>query len=99
MNKERIEAYARLLVRVGANVQKGQTLVITSSVDTADFARLCVKEAYEAGARDVVMRWGDEEINRMRYMGADDDVFDEFPQWLADMMNGLSEDGEKEGEN
>ena len=93
MDNKRIEAYAKLLVRVGANVQKGQTVVITSSVDTAEFARLCVKEAYEAGARDVVMRWTDDEVTRLRYMGADDAVFDEFPHWRADMVNELSEAG------
>ena len=49
--EDKLKEYADLLVRVGVNVQKGQDLVITSQVDQAPFARLCVEAAYKAGAR------------------------------------------------
>lgn len=45
MDRKRIEAYAKLVIATGLNLQKGQTLVINSSIETADFARLCVSEA------------------------------------------------------
>lgn len=79
--EDKLKEYADLLVRVGVNVQKGQDLVITSQVDQAPFARLCVKAAYEAGARSVDVAWGDDAISRMTYLSAADDVFDTVPEY------------------
>ena len=50
--QEQLKEYAKLLVEVGVNVQKGQNLVITSPVECAWFARLCAQAAYDAGCRD-----------------------------------------------
>ena len=41
----KIREYAELLVDVGLNVQKGQTVLINASVENAEFARLCVERA------------------------------------------------------
>ena len=81
MDRKRIEDYARLLVEVGGNVQKGQLLVISASVESADFARLCVRAGYEAGAREVVVNWADDEVTRMKYQKADSAVFDTVHPW------------------
>ena len=37
----KLQEYARLLVEVGVNIQKGQRLVLRSPVECAAFARLC----------------------------------------------------------
>ena len=89
----RAEKYAELVIKTGINVQPGQTLVISSPVDTAPFARLCVKKAYEAGCREVVMRWLDPEISRETYLHGADETFDIVRPWKADMMNTLSKEG------
>lgn len=89
----KLSEYAKLLIEVGLNVQKGQTLVISCPVDCAYFARLCANAAYDVGCREVVMRWRDDELNRARYLRAADEVFDEFPAWMADMMNGYAAGG------
>ena len=39
--QKKFEEYAKLLVEVGVNVQKGQNLVISCPVDCAWFARMC----------------------------------------------------------
>ena len=65
--EDKLREYAELLVRVGVNVQKDQDLVITAQVDQAPFARMCVKAAYEAGARSVVVDWGDDAVSRMTF--------------------------------
>ena len=79
--EEKLREYAQLLVRVGLNVQKGQTLVISSPVECAFFARLCAAEAYAAGCREVVMNWSDDALGRMKYLHAEDSVFDTVPLW------------------
>lgn len=85
--------YARLLIRAGLNLQKGQRLAITCPVECADFARLCAAEAYAAGCREVIMRWEDDELTRLKFLHAEDDVFDAMNPWDADLADILSEEG------
>ena len=92
-NDKRMDEYASLLVRVGVNIQKGQTLVLACPVDCAWFARKCAAAAYEAGCRTVVMRWRDDALARMKYLYAESDVFDTVAKWEAEFMNGYAEQG------
>ena len=64
--ENKLREYAKLLIEVGLNVQKGQT---------------------------VVMRWTDDYMNRERFLRADDSVFDVFPVWQAEMLNGYADEG------
>ncbi len=91
--EEKLREYARLLVEIGVNIRKDQTLVISSPVDCAPFARLCVEAAYAAGARNVVMRWGDDAIAKQYFLHAADELFDSVPEWTKVMMNSLAEEG------
>ena len=91
--EEKLKEYAQLLVRVGLNVRKGQTLVISSPVECAFFARLCAAEAYEAGCREVVMNWSDDALGRMKYLHAEDDVFDTVPLWRRHFYNDYALEG------
>ena len=90
---QRFEEYAKLLVEVGVNIQKGQDLIIDTPVDCAWFARLCAKAAYAAGCREVIMKWNDDALTREKFLHAAPEVFDTFPEWLAKFMNGYAEEG------
>ena len=90
--EEKLQEYARLLVRVGLNVQRGQTLVISSPVECAYFARLCAAEAYAAGCKEVVMNWHDDALGRMKYLYADDAVFDDVPLWRRHFFNDYAQE-------
>ena len=91
--QEKFQEYAKLLVEVGANVQKGQNLVISCPVDCAWFARLCVKAAYDVGCREVIMGWNDDFISRERFFRAADDVFDAVPEWRVRLMTDYAKEG------
>ena len=80
---ERMRQYARLLIRVGVNIQKGQNLVLLCPVECAQFGRMCATEAYAAGCREVIVSWRDDYMTREKYLKAADDVFDSYPAWLA----------------
>ena len=56
---ERLRRYAELAVRVGANVQPGQDVVVTCFVEHADVAREVARESYRAGAQHVVVLYND----------------------------------------
>ena len=91
--EEKLREYARLLVRVGVNVQEGQRLVLSSPVDCAFFARLCAEEAYNAGCEEVVMNWSDDAMTRMKYLHAKDGVFDTVPAWRRHFFNDHAQEG------
>jgi len=78
-----LEKYAALAVNIGVNIQKGQTLLIRSSISSAAFVRLVVKKAYETGAKDVNILWADDAVARIRYELAPDETFEEFPEFYV----------------
>ena len=85
--EEKLREYARLLVRVGLNVEPGRRMVISSPVECAPFARLCAREAYDAGCKEVVMNWTDDAMARMKYLHAAEEVFDTVPLWRRHFFN------------
>lgn len=84
MTTEKLQKYAALAVRTGVNVQKGQLLVLTASVDCAAFARLCVEEAYQAGAGEVQVNWSDEHADRLRYEYEDEATLTQIAPWRVE---------------
>jgi len=90
--QQKLQEYARLLIEVGLNLQKNQTLVIACPVDCAWFARLCAAAAYNTGCREVVMNWRDDNLSRQKYLFAANDVFDSCPPWVAQFYNGYAND-------
>ena len=74
---ELLQKYADFIVRVGVNPQPGQTLIINCPLEGAPLARLCVRSAYEAGARDVQVNWQDDAVTRIRMeLGSEDALTD-----------------------
>ena len=62
-----IDKLATLAVRVGANVQKDQILVISSPLHASVLAKKIQKEAYLVGAKKVYIDWNDDELTRNYY--------------------------------
>ena len=91
--QEKLDKYAALAVKVGVNVQGGQTLVVNAAIDNAEFIRLIVKKAYEAGANNVIVNWNDDVVSRLKYDLAPDASFQEYPEWRAREMEDLAEKG------
>lgn len=81
MNDILLKKYARLIVKTGINIQKDQTIVITSPIECAYFTRMVSEVAYKEGARDVVIKWTDELSSKIRYLHAPEEVFEEFHDW------------------
>ncbi|UJF34418.1 aminopeptidase [Paenibacillus hexagrammi] len=90
---EQLEKYAKLVVKVGVNLQPGQDLIVEAPLENISFARLIVKKAYEAGAKFVQVQWIDEWITRSRFECAQDESFDYYPEWYALMLERFVENG------
>jgi aminopeptidase len=88
-----LEKYAELAVKVGVNIQKGQILFVSASIDAAEFVRQVVKVAYETGASNVVVDWSDDIVTRTKYELAPDEAFKEYPVWKAKERDELVDKG------
>lgn len=92
LNK-RIDKFAKLAIKTGINIQKGETLLIRADVEASAFARRCVKEAYKAGAKHVYVEYSDEVIFRETYLSAPDEAFDEYPEWQSYKYTEIAKEG------
>ena len=93
MNAKMLWQYARLVVGVGINVQKGQPVMINCPIECAPFGRMLMTAAYDAGAKDVIINWRDDYCTRERCLKADDSVFDSVYPWDALKLNSLAKEG------
>lgn len=91
--RKQIERYAELAVRKGAAIQPGQELVVSGPVERADFVRLIVNKAYDAGAGHVTVLWTDNDLARMEYEHMDVDFFKNTPTWKREQLNSLAAEG------
>lgn len=67
MKKTLLREYAKLIARVGINVQKGQTVMIFAGLDQPEFVRLLVDECYKAKAKEVIVQWEYQPILKLKY--------------------------------
>ena len=76
--------YAELIVWFWLNLQKGQNLLIKAPMEAVEFVKLVAKAAYQAWAKEIFYRRGNEELDLIKYQYAPEEVFDTVPQWLED---------------
>ena len=57
MNENKLREYAKLIVKIGANVQKGQRVRLQAGVDQIPLVKMVAEECYKAGASYVEMFW------------------------------------------
>jgi len=88
-----LRKYAKLAVYSGANLQKGQPLMISANNETKDFVRLIVEEAYLAGASTVTVRWNDEIINHHAFVYETKESLSDVPEYLVQQYNYYIEKG------
>ena len=65
MRKTQLQRYAKLLVRVGLNVKKGQTVFVAAGLDQPDFVTMVVEECYKAGASEVYVEWSHQPVEKL----------------------------------
>ena len=71
INPTLIKKYAELIVKTGANVQKGQIVELSSSIENAYFAEIVMEECYKAGAKFVMVNWINKKASVLTYKYAE----------------------------
>ena len=87
---ERLERYAELAVRVGANVQPGQEVFILPAVEHHELARALTRQAYEAGAAFVHVLYNDPHARRAMIELGPDEALTYSPDWLKELVRSMS---------
>ena len=67
MDQERLKKYARLIAKMGVNVQKDQEVFILAELDQPAFVRMVAEECYLLGAKKVVVDWNDQALEKIHY--------------------------------
>lgn len=65
MKKARLRAYAKLIVKCGVNVQKGQEVTIYADLDQPEFVKMVVEEAYRLKAKKVTVEWSYQPLEKL----------------------------------
>ncbi len=93
MKKKVLKQYARLIATVGGNVQKGQDVLITASLDQPEFVEMLAVECYRAGARKVRVEWSYQPLTKVHARWQKEKVLSEVTEWerakLQEMVDTL----------
>lgn len=65
MKRSLVKNYAKLIARVGGNIQKGQEVFIAAEIESSDFVRMLAEECYAAGASDVFVEWKYQKFDKL----------------------------------
>ena len=81
MKKTLLKEYARLIVRCGVNVQKGQEVMVYAGLDQPEFVKLVVEEAYKAKASKVIVEWNYDPLAKLHVRYQSVKTMGTVPEW------------------
>ena len=81
MKKTVLREYARLIVRTGVNVQKGQEVMVYADLDQPEFVQMVVEEAYKAKAKLVTVLWNYQPLQKIHSRYQSVKTLGDVPQW------------------
>ncbi len=81
MKKTVLREYARLIAQVGANVQKGQEVLIYADLDQPEFVKLLVEECYKAKAKEVTVMWDYQPLQKIHTRYQSVKTLGEVKEW------------------
>lgn len=84
MKKSVLREYAKLIVRVGANVQKGQEVMIYAGLDQPEFVQMVAEEAYKAKAKKVIVEWSYQPLTKIHTRYQTVKTLGEVPKWQVE---------------
>ncbi len=81
MDKTKLRAYARLIARMGVNIQPGQEVVIRSEPEQLEFLEMLIEECYLARAGKVSVEWRFAPAQRLDIKYQEDNVLGRVEGW------------------
>ena len=90
MNEAKLREYAELIVKIGANVQKGQRVRLQTGVDQVQLATMVTEECYKAGASYVEVIWECGPINKLNYQYASAETLGTVQTWEEERLKQMT---------
>ncbi|MBQ9784938.1 MAG: aminopeptidase [Clostridia bacterium] len=81
MKKTVLRNYAKLIAKMGGNVQKGQDVIIRADLDQPEFVRMVVEECYALGARQVRVEWSYQPVTKVTQKKASLKTLSHMEEW------------------
>ena len=81
MKKTVLREYAKLIVRVGVNVRKGQEVLVYAGLDQPEFVQMVVEEAYKAKAKKVTVEWSYQPLTKTHVRYQSVKTMGEVTEW------------------
>ena len=81
MKKSILKKYAHLIVKTGANVQKGQDVIVFANVDQELLVSYIVEDCYRQKANSVEVRWTSDKLDKITYKKASVKSLSYVPTW------------------
>ena len=91
MKKTLLRQYARLIARVGANVQKGQEVWLTAGLDQPEFVAMLTDECYKAGAARVRVEFTYDPLEKLHARYQKQSVLGRVEDWERAKLQYMTE--------
>ncbi len=91
MKKSILRNYAKLIAKMGGNVQKGQDVIVRASLDQPEFVRMLVEECYALGARKVNVEWSYLPVTKVTQKKASLKTLSHMEEWEISKLKHESE--------
>lgn len=86
-----LERYARLVIRVGINLEPGREMMIRAMIEHGPLVHALVRAGYEAGARQVEVDYQDLEVLRSQIALAPEEAVGTAPRWMFERLDDVRE--------
>ena len=81
MKKTDLRSYARLIARMGINVQKNQEVIVACELDQPEFVAMVVEECYRAGAGKVRVEWSYQPLTKINVRHCKQKTLETVENW------------------
>ena len=85
--EEKLNKYAEVIVKIGANVQKGQKVWVNCTTDALPLVYKVTELAYKEGASDLHVKLTDDKLSRLHAEYQSKEDYSHIPQWAIDERN------------
>ncbi len=92
MTKSLMRKYARLIAKTGANIKKGQPVIIYADIDQGEFIAILADECYKAGAVRVEVEWSYQPLTKLHYRYRSLKTLSEVPAWKEAKLKNMTEE-------
>lgn len=92
MKKTMLRNYARLLARVGVNIEKGQKVIVQAGLDQPEFVAMLMDECYKAGASAVRVEWSYLPLTKLNVRNMNLKNLQKVEKWEEEKAKWLSEE-------